>query len=953
MEQQKRNYDAFISYRHLKADMAAAESLQKLLEKCKIRPEGGDGKKRTLCVFRDQSELPTSDDLGRDIRTALENSRYLIIICSPSYQDSRWCMEELQYFRSLHGGTNRNILPLLIEGEPEQSFPEEIFWEEIQVLAADGSIQIIKKESEPLAADIRSDSLKGMLKKLKSREYFRMAAPIMGVAFDDLYQRKKRAQRRTSAAAAAAFTVLSLAFGLYNWYMYGQIADRQSEILENESVRLADNSALQMSSRDYMLALLLAKEAYVLHEEADTGEPDSKAATALRSAVFAKGFETDVQPLERSAVISFNTEGWEIEDSLDGGGVLQITDGESTYLCSTATGEILYTFSGSDYVFSEDISRGVKINRVDTCQVLFQGIWTETGEVYFEYAAECRPASYIFAFYDDETYDCYLSVDGIIETYVSGEGEIFSCSMAIIDTDSLPKSVVKNIADGLRLRSYQENCDIVYDTGSSDDMEHYPAAGVLAMAAMSLQGYSEILLTNYNDDLILVSGKTEGLFGEYETQVYSSALKDCIYTLDGRYLLDRNNNFLYQRNRNQLIICQLDESKLKQNEFLSDTVFYWISDNGDRCCLMNNQLKDEAGENYDYAQVEIFDTNHMDRALICADVAMGDLSSVKYQLNSDLSKMIYENTARTVHVQEIGGESLLTVEFDEGEYINAVALDDSGTRAAVAYSGESAYISLYDIEQGTQITQIDLQEYRGGWGNITHMELLDDCLLVADYYNVYLFNLNQEEIPEPLCLEGSEQMSPVRRYLTEDGLLFCTECNSDVYGRQLYYLNKIYDTETGECILDAGYSAYDYDPSTGFLVYQPFSEYGTAPSITVMQRQQESGFRKVWSIKSDNVNMELLHNEMSLDGNFLLLSGRDTCEVYDLSTQYKVMETGFPGFSLKNKTLYYLMKNSDDALMSWSILKDPAALQNRADELLEGRVLSDEERSRYYILNDH
>lgn len=951
MMQQGRTYDAFISYRHLEQDMKIAEKLQKLLEKQKIQAEGETGKKRTLRVFRDQSELPTSDNLGKDIRTALENSRYLIIICSRSYKDSKWCMEEIRYFRSLHGNTNRNILPLLIEGEPSETFPELLLWEEIELPQADGSIRTAKIETEPLAADIRADSLKEKQKKLKSKEYLRIAAPIMGVAFDDLYQRKKRAQRRTFAGVSIGITILSLAFGVYSTYLFRQISDRQSAILENESIRLANSAALQISNCDYMLALLLANEAYSFHEEANIGEINSEAATALRSAVFGKSFELDVQPLNSRAVIPFNTEGWIIEDSLADGKVLQITDGESTYLCDTANGAILYTFSGNDYVFSADMSVGVRIQRLDIYQVLFQGIRTETGDVYFDYMAECRPASYVCAFYDDTSNDCYFDIDGMINAYASSEGEIFTCSMADSDTTVLPESLMENIIGKNRFLSYQENCDFDLDRDVSYKLPECSSLELKILIIMNRLNYTEIQLTNYDHDFILASGKIDGTSDVYETLVYSVESEECIYTLDGRYLLDRNNHLLYQSQGNQLIIYQLQPDNLKQNNLGDDTVFYWVSNDGKRCCLMNNQLTGDDGESCDYAEIRVFDMDNMNQPVFCEYVEMGDTSSIKYQLNSDMSEIIYEDTAKTIHVQEIGGVPLQKVNFDDDDYIYAVALDDSGKQAAIAYCGKSAYIVVYDIETGAQTIQIDFKEYTRGSGIISHIEILGSRLLVADYENVYLFDLTQEDISEPICFSGSEQMSPFQRFLTEDDLLFCTERGCYIDGKQMYYLNKVYDIESGECIFDVSYVAYDYDPSTGFLVYQPFVEYGTAPSVFVMQREKDGSFQEVWSVKSDNVNMELLHNGMSLDGNLLLLSGKDTCEVYDLSAQYKIMETGFPGFSLKNETLYYLEQNSNGELMNWMLLEDLNSLQNKAVELLAGRVFSEEERSRYYILD--
>ena len=102
-------YDAFISYRHLPDDMKIAERLQRLLERLKKRG-AVNGKSRPLRVFRDQSELPVSENLSKDIEYALQNSDYLIIICSPQLKDSKWCMKELRIFRELHEQGNTIVL---------------------------------------------------------------------------------------------------------------------------------------------------------------------------------------------------------------------------------------------------------------------------------------------------------------------------------------------------------------------------------------------------------------------------------------------------------------------------------------------------------------------------------------------------------------------------------------------------------------------------------------------------------------------------------------------------------------------------------------------------------------------------------------------------------------------------------------------------------------------------
>ncbi|MBP5279280.1 MAG: toll/interleukin-1 receptor domain-containing protein, partial [Erysipelotrichaceae bacterium] len=117
-------YKAFISYRHVSPDKEIATRLHSLIENFNI-PAGIRKKlntKRMGRVFRDEEELPLSTDLGNDIEEALRNSEWLIVVCSAAYLESKWCKAELDYFISL--GRRDHILTLLVDGEPDTSFPE-------------------------------------------------------------------------------------------------------------------------------------------------------------------------------------------------------------------------------------------------------------------------------------------------------------------------------------------------------------------------------------------------------------------------------------------------------------------------------------------------------------------------------------------------------------------------------------------------------------------------------------------------------------------------------------------------------------------------------------------------------------------------------------------------------------------------------------------------------------
>jgi tetratricopeptide (TPR) repeat protein len=116
-----RLYDAFISYRHEKFDSKAASTVLSFLESYtlpkKLSKQGLTGLKR---IFRDTEELAVSRILSDTITDALNNSRYLIAICTTDLPSSAWCDKEVSSFIEL--GRSRQIYALLLNGDMDQSF---------------------------------------------------------------------------------------------------------------------------------------------------------------------------------------------------------------------------------------------------------------------------------------------------------------------------------------------------------------------------------------------------------------------------------------------------------------------------------------------------------------------------------------------------------------------------------------------------------------------------------------------------------------------------------------------------------------------------------------------------------------------------------------------------------------------------------------------------------------
>lgn len=224
-------YDAFISYRHAPLDMEFAKKVHSGLETYHV-PDAvrkKTGKKKIQRVFRDQDELPIGSDLNDNITQALRESEYLIVICSPETPGSYWVSKEIETFIALHG--RQNILAVLVDGEPEQSFPA--------LLRTDEAGNAV----EPLAADVRGTTPSERNKKFKT-ELLRLAAPILGCTYDDLRQRhRERIVRRNliiAAAAAGILAVAGAAFGIYN----ANVAARMKKLADEKAVLAQEKTAL-------------------------------------------------------------------------------------------------------------------------------------------------------------------------------------------------------------------------------------------------------------------------------------------------------------------------------------------------------------------------------------------------------------------------------------------------------------------------------------------------------------------------------------------------------------------------------------------------------------------------------------------------------------------------------------------------------------------------------------
>lgn len=373
-------YKAFISYRHIEPDMQAAERLQKLLEAYKP-PKSLGIKKENWRIFRDVSELQSSSDLSEIIKNAIESSEFLIVICSPQYTESKWCLQELTRFRELHDNKNTNIITLLVNGDPRVSFPEELTYAEVTTTDEKGETVTVKVDVEPLAANIVSDNLKDSMKKLRT-EYLRIAAPLLGCDFNDLFQREKRreaARRRrifgSVSGILSLITVISVASAVTINGKNKQIQQQNDQImLQNDRIK-AQNAEIESKNSE-----LLVENAGHLAVESENLFKENNLIQAIKKAIAALPSEDEDKPVLPEAEYALSRELGSFSHTqlaphlslkhecaveqisfMGGGKSIVSTDATGVYFWDAETGALIKKISASDSEFASDAGNADKL----------------------------------------------------------------------------------------------------------------------------------------------------------------------------------------------------------------------------------------------------------------------------------------------------------------------------------------------------------------------------------------------------------------------------------------------------------------------------------------------------------------------------------------------------------------------------------------------------------------
>lgn len=227
---QENEYFAFISYQ--RKDEEWADGLRSKLEHYRlpssVRKQDASLPKEIRPIFRDTLEL-AGGVLAKEIETALQQSKFLIVICSPNSAKSPWVNKEIQTFIDL--GREDRIIPFIIDGTP--------FSDNEETECFPPALRSLKGEKELLGININELS--------RDAASIKVVARMFGLKFDTLWQRYEREKKRKRwmiIGSVALLAIVALVVAGFFMNMSRTISQQNASLLK-AAERMQADSILQ------------------------------------------------------------------------------------------------------------------------------------------------------------------------------------------------------------------------------------------------------------------------------------------------------------------------------------------------------------------------------------------------------------------------------------------------------------------------------------------------------------------------------------------------------------------------------------------------------------------------------------------------------------------------------------------------------------------------------------
>lgn len=100
-------FDVFLSFRGEDTRENITERLYDALNR-----------KEKVRVFRDNEGMERGDEIAPSLVAAMEDSAASVVVLSPRYADSHWCLDELAMLCDLRASLKRPMIPIFYEVDP-------------------------------------------------------------------------------------------------------------------------------------------------------------------------------------------------------------------------------------------------------------------------------------------------------------------------------------------------------------------------------------------------------------------------------------------------------------------------------------------------------------------------------------------------------------------------------------------------------------------------------------------------------------------------------------------------------------------------------------------------------------------------------------------------------------------------------------------------------------------